>query len=116
MYISGIEGKTPSTEQNKLSESKSSTGASSNSRKIIDKQSELVIIKKDMEKAFSFAYKACELKNVPACANVSFMYARGEGTEKNAEKAEKFKKIAIDMQNEVKKTANKSPLGIYQMA
>lgn len=61
------------------------------------------LIQKDMKKAFDFAYKACELKNMYACANLSQMYARGDGTEKNAEKAEKFKKIALEMQDEVKK-------------
>lgn len=60
-------------------------------------------IAKDMKKAFEFAYKACELKNMYACANLSQMYARGDGTEKNTEKAEKFKKIALEMQDEVKK-------------
>lgn len=65
------------------------------------------IIPKDMEKAFSFTYKACELKNFYACANLSNMYARGDGTEKNMEKAELYKKKATDLQNEVK---NNKPL------
>uniref|UniRef100_A0A0K8TQY0 Putative sel1 repeat-containing protein 1 n=1 Tax=Tabanus bromius TaxID=304241 RepID=A0A0K8TQY0_TABBR len=61
------------------------------------------IIHKDMKKAFDFAYKACELKNMYACANLSQMYARGDGTERNEEKAEKFKKMALEMQDELKK-------------
>lgn len=60
------------------------------------------IVHKDMKKAFEFAYKACELRNMYACANLSQMYARGDGTEKNEEKAEKFKKLAIEMQDELK--------------
>lgn len=60
-------------------------------------------IAKDMKKAFNFAFKACELKNMYACANLSQMYARGDGTDKNQEKAEKFKKLALEMQDEVKK-------------
>lgn len=60
------------------------------------------VIPRDMNKAFQFAYKACELKNMYACANLSQMYLRGDGTEKNEEKAEKFKKIAMEMQEEVK--------------
>lgn len=122
MYISGVEGKTPSIEQNDLMERKSSSSSisgsnnSSGSKKVTDKKNESTIVKKDMEKAFSFAYKACELKNVYACANLSQMYARGEGTEKNVEKAEKFKKMAIDMQNELKNSTNNSQLGIHQMA
>lgn len=60
------------------------------------------IIEKDMVKAFGFAYKACELKNMYACANLSQMYARGEGTAKDEANAEKYRKIAIEMQDEVK--------------
>lgn len=61
------------------------------------------ILQKDMSKAFNYAYKACELKNMYACANLSQMYARGDGTEKSAEKAEKFKKLALEMQEDIKK-------------
>lgn len=72
------------------------------------------VIQKDMKKAFDFAYKACELKNVFACANLSQMYARGDGTEKNEESAEKFKKIALDMQDELK--TQHATLGFQQGA
>lgn len=65
--------------------------------------SKVFVIEKDMKKAFGFAYKACELKNMYACANLSQMYARGEGTDKNEADAEKFRKLAIAMQNEEKK-------------
>ncbi|KAH8396006.1 hypothetical protein KR222_001498 [Zaprionus bogoriensis] len=61
------------------------------------------IVLKDMKKAFQFAYKACELRNMYACANLSQMYARGDGTEKNEKEAEKYKKLALEMQDEVKK-------------
>lgn len=70
------------------------------------------LIAKDMKKAFEFAYKACELRNMYACANLSQMYARGDGTEKNEEKAEKFKKMALEMQDEVKK--QQATLGFQQ--
>ena len=56
-----------------------------------------------MEKAFEFAKKACDLKNMYACANLSQMYSRGEGTPKDEKKSEYYKKMAIDMQDEVKK-------------
>lgn len=69
---------------------------------------------KDMQKAFTFAYKACELRNMYACANLSQMYSRGEGTEKSEEKAEKFKKMALDMQDELKSN-NKNQLAFQQM-
>lgn len=61
------------------------------------------ILPKDMTKAFDYATKACGLRNMYACANLSQMYARGDGTEKSEEKAEKFKKLAIELQDEVKK-------------
>lgn len=60
------------------------------------------IIAKDMEKAFMYAQKACELRNMYACANLSQMYKNGEGTPKNASLADKYKKVAIEMQEELK--------------
>lgn len=61
------------------------------------------LVQKDMKKAFDFAYRACELNNMYACANLSQMYMRGDGTDKNEKKAEQFKKKALDMQDELKK-------------
>lgn len=61
------------------------------------------ILPKDMIKAFNYATKACDLRNMYACANLSQMYTRGDGTEKNEEKAAKYKKLAMEMQDEVKK-------------
>ncbi|TDG41851.1 hypothetical protein AWZ03_011741 [Drosophila navojoa] len=61
------------------------------------------IVLKDMKKAFQFAYKACELRNMYACANLSQMYKRGDGIEKNETEAEKYKKLALEMQEEMKK-------------
>lgn len=55
-------------------------------------------IKPDFKEAFKYASKACELGHVYGCANVSIMYAKGEGVEKNEELAEKFKKITIELQ------------------
>lgn len=72
------------------------------------------VIQKDMKKAFDFAYKACDLKNMFACANLSQMYARGEGTEKSEESAEKFKKIALEMQDDLK--TQHTQLGFQQGA
>uniref|UniRef100_U5EW19 Putative beta-lactamase hcpa n=1 Tax=Corethrella appendiculata TaxID=1370023 RepID=U5EW19_9DIPT len=60
------------------------------------------VVEKDMKKAFDFAYKACDLRNIYACANLSQMYARGEGTNKDEKLAAKYKKIAVDMQEELK--------------
>nr|XP_014285380.1 cytochrome c oxidase assembly factor 7 homolog [Halyomorpha halys] len=55
----------------------------------------------DMAKAFHYAVKACELGNIPACANVSTMYRKGEGVEQNSGESEKYKKLAIEMQKEM---------------
>lgn len=70
------------------------------------------VVEKDMKKAFGFAYKACELKNMYACANLSQMYARGEGTDKNEANAEKYRKLALAMQDEVRKP--QAQLGFQQ--
>lgn len=61
------------------------------------------ILEKDMKKAFEFAFKACDLDNMYACANLSQMYMKGDGTEKNEKKAEQFKKKALEMQDAIKK-------------
>lgn len=71
-----------------------------------------MFLKKDMKKAFDFAYKACELRNMYACANLSQMYARGDGTEKNEPNAEKYKKIALSLQEELK--THQQQLGFQQ--
>lgn len=96
MHISGAEGPIASKETQPLISS-----TESSPKQPIAKKNEFVI-EKNMEKAFSFSYKACELNNMYACANLSQMYARGEGTEKNPEKAEIYKKKAIQLQEEVK--------------
>jgi TPR repeat protein len=61
------------------------------------------IVPKNMTKAFEFASKACELKNMIACEDVSEMYARGYGTKMDEKKAEEFKKKAKDLRENMKK-------------
>lgn len=61
------------------------------------------LVQKDMKKAFEFATRACELNNVFACANLSQMYKKGDGIEKNDIKADLFKKKALEMQEQLKK-------------
>ena len=102
MHISGAEE----------AEGKPTISISDTKPKIVDRDGDFKLVK-DMAKAFTFAYKACELKNMYACANLSQMYARGEGVEKNDEKAAKYKKIAVDMQDDYKK--DKSNLSFQQM-
>lgn len=70
--------------------------------KTFEKDDKEYVIPKDMAKAFLYAQKACELKNMYACANLSQMYKNGDGTAKDPKQAEKYKKLAIEMQDEVK--------------
>ncbi|XP_014243822.1 cytochrome c oxidase assembly factor 7 homolog [Cimex lectularius] len=57
-------------------------------------------LSKDMKKAFEFAQKACHLGNIYACVNVSIMYRKGEGVEKDQKKSENYKKMALDKKKE----------------
>lgn len=59
------------------------------------------VLEKDMKKAFELTTKACSLNNFFACANLSNMYARGDGTEKNLEKSEEFKQKADKLRDEM---------------
>lgn len=92
MHISGVQKKPETSTQVSTTDIKKASPKDSD-----------YILHKDMKKAFEFAYKACELRNMYACANLSQMYARGDGIEKNEKEAEKYKKMALDMQDEVKK-------------
>jgi len=90
MHISGVLKKEKITTSPPVTSSSSDTAAD-------------FIVQKDMKKAFDYAARACELNNMYACANLSQMYKRGDGTEKNEKKAEQFKKKAMEMQEELKK-------------
>lgn len=59
-------------------------------------------IPKDMQKAFLYAQEGCNLGNMYSCSNLSQMYSKGDGVEKNPEMAEKYKQLAIEMQKELK--------------
>lgn len=54
-------------------------------------------IEKDMQKAFKYGLMACEMGHMYSCANVSQMYRKGEGVDKNPELAEKFKERAKEL-------------------
>ena len=54
-----------------------------------------------MKKAFEFAEKACNLGSIYACVNVSIMYKRGDGVEKNQVESEKYKKKAVEMKEQM---------------
>ncbi|KAF7271022.1 hypothetical protein GWI33_016053 [Rhynchophorus ferrugineus] len=54
-------------------------------------------IPRNMQKAFQYALEGCNLDNMYSCANLSQMYAKGEGVEKNEELAKKYKNKALDL-------------------
>ncbi|XP_026748497.2 cytochrome c oxidase assembly factor 7 homolog [Galleria mellonella] len=56
------------------------------------------LIKPDKKQAFQFALKGCEYGNMYACANVSVMYKKGDGVEKNEEESKKYFTIAQNLQ------------------
>lgn len=56
------------------------------------------LIKPDMKQAFNFALKGCELGHMYACANVSMMYKKGDGVEKNPEESKRYFQIAQALQ------------------
>lgn len=58
MYLQGVKKKLPENEKSK---------------------GDVYEVCKDMQKAFKFASEGCHLGNIYSCANVSQMYARGEG-------------------------------------
>ncbi|XP_043658396.1 cytochrome c oxidase assembly factor 7 homolog [Drosophila teissieri] len=108
MHILGVQKK---PEQSAVPASAGSGTSSPPAGKTQLKDSDYIVLK-DMKKAFQFAHKACELRNMYACANLSQMYARGDGIEKNEKEAEKYKKLALEMQDEVKK--QQETLGFQQ--
>lgn len=57
---------------------------------------------KNMQRSFEYAMKACDLKSIYACANISVMYKRGDGVQKNIELSDKYKAKTIELQNELK--------------
>lgn len=59
-----------------------------------------------MEKAFKYALEACHLGNMYGCANVSQMYSKGDGVKKDIDMAEKYKKLTLEMEEEL--TTNKT--------
>ncbi|ENN71654.1 cytochrome c oxidase assembly factor 7 homolog [Dendroctonus ponderosae] len=69
-------------------------------------------VPKNMEKAFKFALEGCNLGNMYSCANLSQMYAKGDGVAKNEELAKKYKAMALDMQHEVTKHSETLKFGI----
>ncbi|XP_054708105.1 cytochrome c oxidase assembly factor 7 homolog [Uloborus diversus] len=59
-------------------------------------------VPKDLKKASEMSLKACEGKNIYACMNLSHMYRKGDGVEKDEKKAEMFKEKAREIREENK--------------
>ncbi|KAF5294358.1 hypothetical protein FQR65_LT10811 [Abscondita terminalis] len=79
------------------------------------------VVQKDMAKAFKFAQEGCDLGHIYSCVNLSQMYSRGDGSytaygsvilsnsrflgvKKNQELADKYKKMALEMQEDILST------------
>lgn len=92
MYMSGADSSL--TPNGKIRESDADTP------KDVVKPPNSFILQKDMEQAFALSTKACELNNFFACANLSRMYAVGDGTKKNTEKSELYKKKSEEIRDE----------------
>ncbi|XP_011505210.1 PREDICTED: cytochrome c oxidase assembly factor 7 homolog [Ceratosolen solmsi marchali] len=60
------------------------------------------ILERNMQKAYKYSLKACELGNYYACGNISQMHEKGEGVEKSPTLAETFRKKAADIEKEIK--------------
>ena len=59
-------------------------------------------LEQNMTSAYNYSFKACELGNIYACANVSRMYARGDGVAQNAELATKYKAKVFEMEKQMR--------------
>lgn len=55
------------------------------------------VCEKNMEHAFKYSVKACELGSLQGCTNVSIMYSKGEGVEKNPVAAKDYANIVGEM-------------------
>merc|ERR1712127_373354 len=55
------------------------------------------VCEKNMNEAFKYSLKACELGNMAGCVNVSMMYSKGEGTDKNPVAAKEYADISGEM-------------------
>lgn len=90
-----------------MSGADSSFGPNANERTDVEKPKEVekpknsFVLQKDMKKAFALTAKACELNNFFACANLSRMYATGDGTKKSSEKSEQYKKKSEELREEI---------------
>jgi len=55
------------------------------------------VCSKNMEEAFKYSLKACELGNLGGCTNLTIMYRKGDGVEKNEKAADMYAGIVTEM-------------------
>lgn len=58
-------------------------------------------IAKDMKRCFEYSVKACDMKQPHACANLSLMYKNGDGVGKDLSLSEKYKRRALELQEQI---------------
>lgn len=69
-------------------------------------------VPRNMEQAFHYALEGCKLGNMYSCANLSQMYAKGDGVEKNVKLAEKYKARALELQNDEQHSTETLKFGV----
>ncbi|RZF34092.1 hypothetical protein LSTR_LSTR011662 [Laodelphax striatellus] len=57
-------------------------------------------VTKDLPKAAKYAERGCDLDHLACCTNISHMYMRGDGVEKNETLAKKFMQKAKDIERQ----------------
>jgi len=67
-------------------------------------------VPKDEKKALSLAEKCCDLDSLPGCYAAYDMHRKGIGTEKNTDKASKYKKKLKDLEEQMSVA---STMGMY---
>ena len=55
------------------------------------------IVEKNMEEAFEYSKKGCELGHMASCHNASLMLARGQGCEQDLEKSRIYRNAYDEM-------------------
>jgi len=59
---------------------------------------------KDMDEAFKYCLKGCELGSLGGCTNIAIMYRKGDGCEKNEELANQYGEVVKEMMEQLKET------------
>ena len=57
----------------------------------------LIPFQKNLQEAFSYAQKSCHLGKLDSCVNLSIMYKKGDGVEKDESLSEKYANYAREI-------------------